>query len=244
MLAFKGQLPDVDGALFEAVINKMIDEMRPAKGQPWETRARRGADALIELVRNYADHKAVLVPSPLFVVQVPPSGPATIAGIPLPDGMVENLRASAKVKPVLLDEHGIPVAAGRRSGSLSPRIANAVLLRDGHCRMHCDRRHGLQIHHLWPVSWGGTDEIANLAAVCVAGGTDHHQHLAPHGPFLLLGNPNRPDGLRLVHRDELPAIAHLAGLEAVLDLNRHRAITAPELLDRYLKQIRAGPVAA
>jgi hypothetical protein len=28
--------------------------------------------------------------------------------------------------------------------------------------------------------------------------------LVPHGPWLLLGNPNQPHGLRLVHRDQIP----------------------------------------
>ncbi len=94
--------------------------------------------------------------------------------------------------------------AGRVSAALSNKIARAVRLRDGHCRWPgCDRRTGLQVHHLWPRSWGGTDDIANLAAVCVGGGTDHHQQLAPHGHLLLLGNPNQPDGLRLVTRDQL-----------------------------------------
>ena len=86
-----------------------------------------------------------------------------------------------------------------------------MLLRDGHCRWPgCTHDRGLQIHHLWPRSWGGTDDIANLAAVCAGGGTDHHPRLAPHGPSLLLGNPNQPDGLRLVHRDHLPHLAELA----------------------------------
>jgi hypothetical protein len=39
--------------------------------------------------------------------------------------------------------------------------------------------------------------------VCVAGG--HHQMLVPHGPWALVGNPNRPDGLRLVHLHKLTA---------------------------------------
>jgi 5-methylcytosine-specific restriction endonuclease McrA len=97
------------------------------------------------------------------------------------------------------------------SAALSNKIARAVRLRDGHCRFPgCDRRTGLQIHHLWPRSWGGTDDIANLAAVCVGGGTDHHTQLVPHGELLLLGNPNRPDGLRLMRRDELADLAEIA----------------------------------
>ena len=82
--------------------------------------------------------------------------------------------------------------------ALSTKVTRAVLLRDGHCRWPgCTRRTGLQVNHLWPRSWGGSDEIANLAAACVGGGTDHHPQLAPHGPYLLVGNPNQPDGLHL-----------------------------------------------
>src|SRR5262249_54331591 len=95
-------LPDVDGALVESVFTHMIDRMRPPKGQPWASRAHRMADALVELARNYADVQAVEHPSPLFVAQVPPEGPAEICGIRLPEGMVEELRASAKVQPVLV----------------------------------------------------------------------------------------------------------------------------------------------
>jgi hypothetical protein len=56
----------------------------------------------------------------------------------------------------------------------------------------------LQVHHLQPRTWGGSDDIANLAAVCTGGGTDHHTKLVPHGPWKLVGNPNQPDGLRLI----------------------------------------------
>ena len=45
---------------------------------------------------------------PLLVVQVPLSGPAEVAGVPLPDAMVEQLRANASIEPVLVDETGIP----------------------------------------------------------------------------------------------------------------------------------------
>jgi hypothetical protein len=83
------------------------------------------------------------------------------------------------------------------------KIVRAVLLRDGHCRIPgCEARHGLEVHHLRPRSWGGSDEISNLAAVCGSGG--HHGVLVPTGRWAL-GNPNQPDGLRLVRVDELDA---------------------------------------
>jgi hypothetical protein len=246
MFRFAGAgLPDVDGALVESVLTHMVDRMRPAKGEQWEPRAARTADALVELARNYADVHALEHPAPLFVVHIGQDGPAEICGIPLPVGMVEKLRASAKVKVVVDDDDGHELAGGKATPSLSPRVRQSVLRRDGHCRCgDCDRRHGLQVHHLWPKSWGGKDEQSNLAGVCVGGGTDHHADLAPHGPWLLLGNPNRVDGLRLVHRDQLAAIAALAGLDDLLSLNGHPMICDPELLDDALARIRAGPVTA
>jgi hypothetical protein len=124
------------------------------------------------------------------------------------------------------------------SSTLSEKQRCAVLVRDGHCRFeHCDRTHGLHNHHLWPRSWGGTDEPSNRAAVCSGGVTDHHLKVVPHGPWLLLGNPNRPDGLHLVHRDDIPDLDHY--------IHRRRPPT-PEELDRILRnrthrRDRAGP---
>lgn len=56
------------------------------------------------------------------------------------------------------------------------------------------------MHHLVPRTRGGTDDIANLAAVCPS----HHRLLVPHGRLALIGNPNLPDGLRLVDAADLP----------------------------------------
>ena len=85
-----------------------------------------------------------------------------------------------------------------------------MLLRDGHCRCgNCDLRYGLHAHHLRPRSWGGSDEPSNLAMVASV----HHPMLIPHGPYALVGNPNRPDGLRLAHIDDLtPEEAAQVGL--------------------------------
>ena len=208
MLNLRGQLADLDGSLFENTINEMIEQMRPPKGQPWDTREHRAADALLQLCQRanqHCDHPTPKrAPKPLLVVEVPLSGPATVAGIPLPDTVVEQLRANATIEPVLVDDHGAPLLVGRRFPGLSDKIARAVLLRDAHCRCGtCDLRHGLHIHHLIPRSWGGSDDISNLAAVCTVAG--HHQMLIPHGPWALVGNPNQPDGLRLVRYTDLTA---------------------------------------
>ena len=122
-------------------------------------------------------------------------GPVTIGGVPLPDAMVEQLRAAASVEPLLVDDDGFPVAVQKRTSSLSTKIIRSVLLRDGHCRCgECDLRFGLQVHHLRPRTWGGSDEISNLAAVAGR----HHRMLVPNGPYALVGNPNLPDGVQMV----------------------------------------------
>jgi hypothetical protein len=204
MLQVRGELPDVMGAKFEATVKKLAEGMRPAKGKAWERWERRAADALdvmcdaVEVAERIETPMAAA--TPLFVVEVAKDGPATVAGIPLPDAMVEQLRASASVEPLFVDDDGVAVAVGKRASSLSPKVVRAVLLRDGHCRCgNCNLRFGLHAHHLRPRSWGGTDEMSNLAAVASV----HHPMLIPNGPYALVGNPNLPDGLRMVHINDL-----------------------------------------
>ena len=208
MLHLHGQLPDVMGAKFEATIQRMAEHARPAKGRAWESFEHRAADALAGMCDAVAVAERVETPMavtpPLLVVGVPLTGPAEVAGIPLPDAMVEQLRASARVEPVLVDDHDLPVTVGKQSAVLSPKVARAVRLRDGHCRIPgCEIRYGLHTHHLRPRSWDGTDDPSNLAMVCTAAG--HHQMLVPTGPWALVGNPNLPDGLELAHVDQLDA---------------------------------------
>ena len=202
MLHLHGQLPDVMGAKFEATIQHLTEAMKPVKGQAWDSFEHRAADALHQLCDQpeVEDATPKRAARPVLQILVPPHGPAEIAGIPIADSRLEQLRANASIEPVLVDDDGVPMAIGRRTTAISPKIGRAVLLRDGHCRIPgCERAHGIEIHHLRPRSWGGTDEVSNLAAVC----STHHRTLVPHGDHVLIGNPNRPDGLRLVHLDRL-----------------------------------------
>jgi hypothetical protein len=198
MLQLRGQVPDVMGATIEQTITKLTEQMKPAKGQAWDSFEHRAADALVQLCdppEAAGEHAPTLTSRPVVHLQVRTTGPAEIAGVPIADALVEQLRANASIEPLLVDDNGVVVAVGKRTPALSPKIARAVLLRDGHCRYPgCGRRHGLEVHHLVPRSRGGGDEIANLAAVCPS----HHRLLVPHGLLALVGNPNRPDGLELV----------------------------------------------
>jgi hypothetical protein len=103
-------------------------------------------------------------------------------------------------------------------------------LRDGHCRCGtCDLRDGLQVHHLRPRTWGGSDEISNLAAVASV----HHPILIPTGPYALVGNPNLPDGLRLKHINDLTADeAEQVGLPRPTSQTRRRVMPTIVLRSR------------
>ena len=205
MLHLHGQLPDVMGATFEATVQKLTEQMKPAKGQVWDSFEHRAADALSSCgatrgVRRDADPRD----PPRGADADPPVGTGGDRRDPDADSRLEQLRANATIEPVLVDDDGTPIAIGKRFRALSPKIVRAVLLRDQRCRV-CGRRHRLQIHHLRPRSWGGTDDISDLASVC----TTCHPDLIPHGPYALVGNPNQPDGLatrprRRPHRRTTP----------------------------------------
>jgi hypothetical protein len=140
--------------------------------------------------------------TPHLLVQVPLDGPAEIVpGIPLDDATVEALRARGLLELVLVDDHGVPIVNGRATPAIPTKIRRAVLLRDGQrCRWPgCERTTGLDIHHMVPRSFGGTDDISNLITLCKGGGTRHHQQNIPQGDWALIGNPNLPAGLKLVH---------------------------------------------
>ena len=116
MLRFGGEAPDVAGAKFEATVKKLVEAMRPPKGQPWEPWSRRAVDALAVMCDAVDAAERIESPMaaapPLLVTEVGMHGPATIAGIPLPDAMVEQLRASASIEPLLVDDDGFPIAIG------------------------------------------------------------------------------------------------------------------------------------
>ena len=198
MFHLRGQLPDDMGAKFEATINQLTEQMKPVKGRAWVPFEQRAADALLALCEPHRcgdEHAPSLAVQPIIQAAVPLEGPAHIAGVPIADSLLEQLRANATIELVLVDDNGAPMGIGRRTSAISPKLRRAVLLRDGQCRVPgCARRRGLEVHHLLPRTWGGLDELANLACVCPA----HHRLLVPHGLLALVGNPNLPDGLELV----------------------------------------------
>ena len=121
MLQVRGELPDLMGAKFEAAINRMTERMRPAKGQAWVRFEQRAADALGELVDVWeTTEPPTAAAKPLLVVQVPKDGPAEVAGIPLPDAVVESTARERehRTRP-RRRRRACPVTVGKRTTALS-----------------------------------------------------------------------------------------------------------------------------
>jgi Domain of unknown function (DUF222) len=206
MLSLRGELPDVDGALVKSVFERMTERMRPPKGQPWDTLAHRGADALLDLCRNYADVESTGRSRPLIAVQHPVGRAPEVDGIPIALETLDALRGEGLFDDEFVHE-GELVGSVRSGRAVSAKTQRFLEQRDPHCRVPgCDQTRRLQDHHLVPSSWGGSDDAGNLARVCPY----HHGLLIPNGPYALVGDPSRPDGLDLLRRED----AQLAGTRA------------------------------
>jgi hypothetical protein len=134
-------------------IQKLTEQLKPAKGQAWDSFEHRAADALVGLCEqpDTADETPTLATRPVVHVHVPEHGPAEIAGVPIADSLLEQLRANASIESVLVDDAGVPLCIGTRTPAISPKTVRAVLLRDGgrcRCTATCDVTWGLQVHHL------------------------------------------------------------------------------------------------
>ncbi len=192
------------GAIVESFFDQVTNRMRPATGEAWEPLDRRQADVLIGVCQLEADaegrdeddraREATVGPRVDVHVDISMDGEATMCGVPLPDEWVDTARANARVHLRVMNDDSNVIVEDRARTLVSQKRRRAVVRRDGRCRWPgCSRRLRLQVHHLHPSSWGGSDDTSNLASVCAY----HHGLLIPHGDYVLDGNPSTPDGLTL-----------------------------------------------
>ena len=103
MLALRGRLPDVEGALVRGVLKRMVERMRPAKGAPWDTYAHRAPTCSVDLCKNYSD--AMLGPLRSHITfQVPPDGPAEVDGIPIVESTLAARLDDATVTTIAVQD--------------------------------------------------------------------------------------------------------------------------------------------
>jgi hypothetical protein len=192
MVAGRFRLPDVDGILVKSVLEEMAERMRPTKGQPWDRLEHRMADAFVDLCQNYADITPTRRSRPLVVVHTTGNS-AEVDGIPIASETLDEIRDEARVIEQRDDVPTIDYGPGRFA--IPAELARIIEHRDTHCRYPgCERTWGLQRHHLTPVVWDGTTSRTTVVRLC----SEHHRRMEPHGTERLVGDPDLPDGLRLI----------------------------------------------
>jgi hypothetical protein len=191
-------LPDIEGATVMAVLQARAEQMKPRKGAPWAPLSERMGEAFVEAVAGEGPERP---PARAHVlVHVPLHGPAEVQGVPIATERLEQLLANASLEINLVDDRGDVVGMVPTTTLIPTRVMRAVRTHDVHCRWPgCTSTVGLEIHHLVPRSWGGTDDINNLVTVCAP----HHRKLVPHGTWALAGSPRQVGELDLVPAEEL-----------------------------------------
>lgn len=226
MLRIRGAIPDLDGVLVESVFEHLVEQLRPARGDAWDTRAHRGADALVGLCRA-ATHGGAGIPeaspetiatldaarrrtkprtrpwTPKIVIHMGSEAQPSVAGIPLALETVQTLLdEGARVREV----HDADPLAPPTGDAIPAALREYLRARDPVCRVPgCTRKVGLDAHHLQPRSWGGPTDKHSVAMICPY----HHPIAVPHGPWVLDGDPEQPDGL-VWHRIDRPGHGDVA----------------------------------
>lgn len=202
-----GQLPGLAGRVVVEALEARADTFPYGPEAP-SSRATRNADALWSIaldslhgsdgatVESAATMLSVFVDATETAatngeagVQVeagPQVGPHTIEAI-LCDGIIE---VTARMKD------GTPLALGRRSRVIPPRLRRFVLHRDGGCCAiaGCVSRYRLQIHHITSWSDGGRTDPENLTTLCW-----FHHHVVIHGHGFTIDATSPPQRRRLLH---------------------------------------------
>jgi hypothetical protein len=187
-------LPDIDGVLVEKVLDRIAERMRPAKGTAWDSLAHRKADAFVDLCRNYADATATKHSKALVVIHTNSDGTGSdVDGIPIADETVQEMLLDARV--VTQDDAAPVIDYGAGRMGIPVALERELARRDPHCRYPgCERTRGLQFHHLDPVTWNGHTSRKLVVRLC----SEHHPRMEPHGTERLVGDPDLPDGLRVI----------------------------------------------
>ena len=201
-LHLSGDLPADQGAVLETTLARLTEKMPPdPETGEFEPIDARRADALLELagtrLASESDAERATV-----VVHVDADRLAGREGTALVDDRVaigddtlRRLTCDARIEWLAEDEHGTALGIGRASRNVPAFLMRRLRKRDGRCRFPgCERRWGVQAHHIEHWADGGRTDEGNLLLLC------RHHHRVMHRPgWQLLGPADRarfirPDG--------------------------------------------------
>ncbi|MCZ4277519.1 HNH endonuclease, partial [Rhodococcoides yunnanense] len=107
---------------------------------------------------------------------------------PISRHLAELLTCDADLTPVIVDEHGVPLALGRTIRLATPAQREAVTIRD-HCCVMCGRpAQWCEVHHVTYWQNGGATDLNNLALLC----TECHRQIHNTDWQLAMGEDGHP----------------------------------------------------
>jgi hypothetical protein len=208
LLRYRGCLPDEQGALFEAAINRLVDQIgrNPVTGVYDEFDAR-ASDALVQMASQSlgsdADpDRATVVVHVSAEALITRAGSGEVESGPgLSIESVRRLGCDGRVEVVAQDSNGSIVGIGRARRTIPSWVSRSLNRRDQGCRFPgCHHRRWVHGHHIRFWSEGGPTDLDNLITLCPF----HHRLLHEDG-WRIEGDPNgqitwiRPDGRQFHH---------------------------------------------
>jgi hypothetical protein len=187
MTRLSGLLDPESGGVVLAAIRSLAE---PAALDPADTRtpAQRQADALTEISRRYLNGNPGAGSSrPQVHITIPWEALHTGTGVvdtetgALSAETVRRLACDATISPIIVDQDGMPLAAGEARRSIPNALRRALDLRDRHCtHPGCDAPvRWCDAHHIVHWADGGKTELANLRLLC----RTHHGWQHDHHPY-------------------------------------------------------------
>jgi len=202
-----GRLPGFAGRTVVEALETRGDSF-PCGNGVTPSRTTRNADALWSISHDAVsggDGATIDNASPVLTVFVeateaaPANGTTGVtleAGPRVGPNAVEALLCTGIVEVTARTADGQPLALGRRTRVIPPRLRRSILHRDGRrCTVSgCTSRYRLQIHHIDPWSEGGLTDPENLTTLCWF----HHQ-VVIHGQGHRIDPSSPPQRRRLLN---------------------------------------------
>jgi len=157
------------------------------------------ADALVSVAQAYLRSDRPDRSPIEITLTIPQSGLRADVADPLEVGEIgesfvsteaaRRLSCDAGVIEVIEDEHGVPLAVGRKRRTITGALKRALYKRDTACTYPgCTHRIFLEGHHIQHWADGGETSLQNAALLC----SQHHRYVHEYGYTIDLGPDERP----------------------------------------------------
>ncbi len=195
-----GRLPGTDGETVCQALATRADSFPTLPDGARPNRGQRHADALVSIATDSLTSASGDQESsgPVLSVFTSDQGSVTEGGLSIGPSAVEELLCTGILEHTQLVD-GRPLAVGRRTRLISPRLRRYVLWRDGGCAADgCTSGYRLQPHHRIPWSQGGATDPDNLVTLCW-----FHHHVVIHQMGYAIDPTSPPQRLRFLKPDSV-----------------------------------------